>query len=53
MVAEIAMVGMLGIRFKPGVKEPCTFEWDSEALTVKGEPAADAIVHLPMRQKWL
>ncbi len=53
MVAEIAMVGMLGIRFKPGVKTPSTIQWDSEALKVKGEPAADAIVHLPMRHKWM
>jgi hypothetical protein len=52
-VAEIAMVGMLAIRFKAGVKAPATIEWDSEALKVKGAPEADAIVHMPMRQKWL
>ncbi len=53
MVAEIAMVGMLALRYKPGVNEFSTIEWDSEALKVKGEPAADAVIHLPMRQKWL
>ena len=53
MVAEIAMVGMLAIRFKPGVKDFSTIAWDSVGLKVPGEPAADAIVHLPMRQKWL
>jgi hypothetical protein len=53
MVAEIAMVGMLAMRYKPGVNEFSTIEWDSEALKVKGEPAADEIIHLPMRQKWL
>ena len=53
MVAEIAMVGMLALRFQPGVKSFSTIEWDSDALQVKGAPQADAIVHLPMRQKWL
>jgi hypothetical protein len=53
MVAEIAMVGMLAIRLKPAPNAFSTIEWDSESLKVKGNPAADAIVHLPMRQKWL
>jgi len=53
MVSEIAMVGMLALRFRPGVNSVSTIEWDSENLKVKGEPAADAVVHLPMRQKWL
>jgi hypothetical protein len=53
MVAEIAMVGMLAIRYKPGVNTFSTMEWDSASLKVKGEPAADAVIHLPMRQKWL
>ena len=53
MVAEIAMVGMVAIRFRPGVKTFSTIEWDSEALKVKGESETEAIVHLPMRQKWL
>ena len=53
MVAEIAMVGMLAMRFKPGVNTFSTIEWDSEALKVKGSPEADAVVSLPMRQKWL
>ena len=47
MVAEIAMVGMLAMRYKPGVNTFSTIEWDSEALKVKGEPEADAVVHLP------
>ena len=38
MVAEIAMVGMLAMRFKPGVNSFSTIEWDSEALKVQGEP---------------
>ena len=53
MVAEIAMVGMLAIRFKAGVNAVSTIEWDSEALKVKGAPEADAVVNLPVRQKWL
>jgi hypothetical protein len=52
-VVEIAMVGMLVLRFKPGVNAFSTIEWDSEALKVKGAPEADAVVNLPMRQKWL
>jgi len=47
MVAEIAMVGMTALRFgKP-------IEWDSEALKVKGEPAAEPFIHREVRQKWL
>ena len=38
MVAEIAMVGMLAIRFRPGVNAFSTIEWDSEALKVPGAP---------------
>jgi hypothetical protein len=53
MVAEIAMVGMLAIRFKPGVREFATIPWDSDSLKVPGAPEADAVVHLPMRRKWL
>ena len=47
------MVGMLGLRYQPGVNAFSTIQWDSEALKVEGEPAADAVVHLPIRQKWL
>ncbi len=36
MVAEIAMVGMLGIRFKPGVDAFATFAWDSEVAEGSG-----------------
>ncbi|MGA2032453.1 MAG: Gfo/Idh/MocA family oxidoreductase [Thermoguttaceae bacterium] len=46
-VAEIAMVGIVTLRYgKP-------IEWDSEALAVKGEPAAEPFVHRPVRTKWL
>jgi hypothetical protein len=46
-VAEIAMVGMVSLRFgKP-------IEWDSDALKVKGEPEAEPFVHRPQRKKWL
>jgi hypothetical protein len=47
MVAEIAMVGMLTLRYGKPV------EWDSEALKVKGEPAAEPFIHREVRQKWL
>jgi hypothetical protein len=53
MVCEIAMLGMLAIRYKPGINTFSTIEWDSDALAVKGEPNADAVIHLPTRQKWL
>jgi hypothetical protein len=53
MVAEIAMVGMLSIRYRPGVNSFSKIAWDSEALQVPGEPNADAVVHLPIRTKWL
>jgi hypothetical protein len=53
MVCEIAMVGMLAIRYKPGVKEPVTIPWDSEKLKVPGDPNADAVINLPVRDKWL
>jgi hypothetical protein len=53
MVAEIAMVGMLAIRYKPGVNEFRTLPWDSAALKVPGDPGADAVINLPVRQKWL
>ena len=52
MVAEITMVGMLALRFQPGVNSFSTIQWDSEALKIPGAPAADAVVNLPMRQKW-
>jgi hypothetical protein len=47
MVCEIAMVGMVTLRFgKP-------IEWDSAALKVKGVPEAEPFIHRPERQKWL
>ena len=47
MVAEIAAVGIVAMRFgKP-------IEWDSEALKVKGAPAADPLIHREQRKKWL
>jgi hypothetical protein len=45
MVAEIAMVGMLAIHFKPGVNTFATIAWDSQSLKVKGKPAADAVIN--------
>jgi len=46
-IAEVAMVGMVSLRYgKP-------IEWDSAQLKVKGEPAADPLVHLEQRKKWL
>lgn len=53
MVAEIAMVGMLAIRFKPGVKAVSTIDWDSEALKVKGAPEAEPFINREMRTQWL
>jgi hypothetical protein len=44
---------MLAIRLKPSANTFTTIEWDSEALKVKGAPAAEAIINLPIRQKWL
>ena len=43
IVAEIAMVGMLAMRLQPELNTFSTIQWDSEALKVPGEPAADAI----------
>lgn len=46
-IAEVAMVGMISLRYgKP-------IEWDSAQLKVKGEPAADPLVRLEQRKKWL
>ncbi len=46
-IAEVAMVGMVAMRYgKP-------FEWDSESMKAKGEPAADSLIHLEQRKKWL
>jgi hypothetical protein len=53
MIAEIAMVGMVAIRLKPAPSAFVTIGWDSDALKVKGEPKAEAIVELPVRKKWL
>ena len=54
MVAEIAMVGMLALRFQPGVNSFSTIEWDSEALQGQGRAARPTpSCTCPMRQKWL
>jgi predicted dehydrogenase len=46
-IAEVAMVGMVALRYgKP-------IEWDTQSLKAKGEPGADALVHLEQRKKWL
>lgn len=46
-IAEVAMVGIVAMRYgKP-------IDWDTEALKAKGEPAADPLIHLPQRTKWL
>ena len=52
-VDDASTSGMLAIRYKPGVKTAATIEWDSAAMKVKGEPAADAVINLPVRTKWL
>lgn len=46
-IAEIAMVGIVALRLGRPI------QWDSEALKVKGEPDAEALVHRPQRTKWL
>ena len=46
-VAEIAMVGMVAMRLGQPI------EWDTDALEVKGMPAAEPFVHLKQRKKWL
>jgi len=46
-VAEIAMVGMVAMRLGSSI------EWDSDALKVKGIAAAEPLVHLAQREKWL
>ena len=44
---ELAMLGIVTLRLgKP-------IDWDSAALKVKGEPAADLLVNRPQRKKWL
>jgi len=46
-IAEVAMVGMVALRCgKP-------IEWDTVSMKAKGEPAADALIHLEQRKKWL
>jgi hypothetical protein len=46
-VAEIAMTGIVALRFGRLI------DWDNEAMKVVGAPEADALVHRPMRRKWL
>ncbi len=46
-VAEIAMVGMVAMRLGEAI------EWDSDALQVKGIAAAEPLVHMEQRKKWL
>lgn len=46
-IAEVAMIGMVALRLgKP-------IEWDSVNLKAKGQPAADPLIHLETRKKWL
>jgi hypothetical protein len=30
-----------------------SFDWDSKKMKAKGEPAADPLIHLEQRKKWL